>query len=139
MEKVIVFGKFDEIKSGHIYFLKKAKKLGHLTIVLLKDIVVRKSTGNFPVNTETKRVKALRDWKIADEIVLSDTTGFIDAAEKLKPDIICLGYNQKNLKEELESEILIKNLNIELKVMSEYKKKNGLEKSPSVDELIGSN
>ena len=96
---VLVFGTFDGIHDGHRYFLCEAKKLGHsLFISLAQDSTVLKFKGKKPRLTLSKRKANLSAEKLADKIVAGDKKlGNWSAIKKWKPDIVALGYDQKNL------------------------------------------
>lgn len=100
---VLVFGTFDVIHSGHKWFLKKAARLGdRLVAVVSRDDFVQEWKGRNPLMNENARMNALKSSGLVDEVVLSDqeirTYGIL---EKIKPDIICLGHDQKSLMEDL--------------------------------------
>ncbi|MCA9388819.1 adenylyltransferase/cytidyltransferase family protein [Candidatus Berkelbacteria bacterium] len=92
--KVYVFGSFDGLHPGHISFLKQAKKLGHLTVVVARDsnIVVRKKQA--PLFSEKKRKQTLTKLNIADEVILGQEGVKFDLLATKNIDVICLGYDQ---------------------------------------------
>lgn len=106
MTKVLVTGTFDLLHPGHLYLLKQAKKRGDfLMVVVARDATVKKVKGRKPLNNEKQRLNRLRRLKIADRAILGRYGDKLKIIEKLRPDIICLGYDQKvftkNLKKEL--------------------------------------
>ena len=105
MTKVIAFGTFDLLHKGHIYFLKKAKEKGSLLVIVGRDRNVEKVKGKKPVNNEKKRLNKIRKLNFVDKAVLGYKKDKYKIIEKIKPDVICLGYDQnsftKNLREEL--------------------------------------
>lgn len=103
MITVLVFGTFDVIHAGHKWFLKEAHKLGdRLVAVVSRDSFVLEQKGALPRENELSRIHALRSRGLVDHAVLADveirTYGVIQA---MKPDIICLGHDQKALGEDL--------------------------------------
>lgn len=117
--KVIVFGTFDMIHPGHRSFLKQARKHGEYLIVI---VARNKTVGEVKkknVNHERKRLKNMKDSKLADKVILGSLTDKYAAIKKYRPDTICLGYDQKyfidGLKEELERANLKKTKIIRLK------------------------
>lgn len=104
MIKVMVFGVFDGLHKGHQFFLKQAKKLGtDLIIVVTIDKVVKELKNKVPRFNLKKRIEDLRQLAITDEIVSGDKKiGSWKIIEKFKPDIIALGYDQKDLALNLE-------------------------------------
>ncbi len=100
----MVFGVFDGLHKGHKFFLREAKKLGgHLIVVVTPDEVALKIKGKFPKENVDKRISLIMTENLADEIVLGDSVlGSWKVLEDYRPDIIALGYDQKNLASGLE-------------------------------------
>jgi FAD synthetase len=91
MKVVLTGGKFNKIHPGHIWLLKKAKKLGKLIVVLAND-----SHNRRPYAVSAKaRKKNLAKLKIADKVVVGDPRRFVKVVYKYKPNVIVLGYDQK--------------------------------------------
>ncbi len=122
MKKVLAFGTFDKLHRGHTYYLKQAKKYGHLTVVVARDLTVRAVKGKFPENNEQKRLSQVQKLGIADHLILGNYSDKYTILDYVKPDVICLGYDHKtfteNLREELEKRRLYKT---EILRMKEYK------------------
>jgi cytidyltransferase-like protein len=63
MEKIVVSGGFDNIRSGDVRFLEEASKFGPLHVFLWSDTVVKAVTGahpKFPLEERTYFLEALR-------------------------------------------------------------------------------
>jgi len=106
MTKVLAFGTFDVLHKGHIYFLKKAKEKGNLLAVVVgRDRNVAKVKGKSPLNNEKKRLNKIKRLDFVDRALLGNLNDKYKIIEKIRPQIICLGYDQnsftKNLKKEL--------------------------------------
>ena len=96
-KRVLVFGTFDLIHPGHIYFLKKAKKQGDALIVIIaRDQTVKRIKKKKPLYNEDQRKKQVKDLKIADKVFLGNRIDKYRIIRKYSPDIICLGYDQKH-------------------------------------------
>ena len=98
MKKVLTFGTFDLIHPGHVNFLKQAKKHGNfLIVVVARDKTVRKLKGKRPHFDEKQRLKNIKKLKIASKVILGkhNLRKKYDIIEKTRPDVICLGYDQK--------------------------------------------
>lgn len=98
MKRVLVFGTFDLIHPGHVSFLKQAKKHGNFLIVVVAcDHTVKKLKGFWPHFNEKHRLKNVKKLKIANKVILGrhNLRKKYDIIEKIKPDIIYLGYDQK--------------------------------------------
>lgn len=106
IKKVLCFGTFDIVHPGHIYFLKQAKKYGDfLTVVIARDLTVLKVKGRIPKNHERKRLREIEELSIADRVILGDENDPYKIIERVEPDIICLGYDQKAFVDGLKAEL----------------------------------
>jgi cytidyltransferase-like protein len=96
MKKVLVFGTFDIFHEGHWDFLKQARKHGDfLRVVVARDVTVLKVKGHMPRYAEQERVEAIKKSGLANEVVLGSLDDRYEVVREYKPDIICLGYDQK--------------------------------------------
>ncbi len=96
MIRILVFGSFDPFHKGHLYYLKQAKKLGDILIVVVSsDEKIRKIKKHKPREGEQQRLRKIEDLKIADKVMIGEPAGDYNIIEKLNPDIIALGYDQK--------------------------------------------
>lgn len=102
---VLVFGTFDVIHPGHKWFLRKARLQGdRLVAAVARDTFIKEWKGHHPLLDEQSRILALEESGLVDTAILSDsdirTYGVVDA---VKPDFICLGHDQKALKDDIEN------------------------------------
>lgn len=92
----MVFGTFDILHPGHLYFFKQAKKLGDkLIVVVARDVNVEKVKGFLPKLNEKERLQIVKSLKIVDKAALGELRDRYRVILKYKPDVICLGYDQK--------------------------------------------
>lgn len=122
-KKVMVFGTFDYLHEGHEYFLKEAKKHGDfLLAVVARDRTVAELKGKRPAHSEKERLETIVKSGIADKVLLGrpgkDRYKII---EKIKPDVICLGYDQRFFAENLESELKKRGLKPKVIRLGPYK------------------
>ena len=113
VKKVIVFGTFDIFHNGHKNFLKQAKKHGDfLRVVVARDATVLKIKKYVPKHSEQERMDVIRKSALVNEVVLGGLNDKYEVIHDYKPDIICLGYDQKffvkNLRKKLDESGLIK-------------------------------
>ncbi|MDD5178483.1 MAG: FAD synthase [Candidatus Nanoarchaeia archaeon] len=123
MTKVLVFGTYDIFHPGHEFFLKKAKSYGDkLIVVIARDSTVNKLKGEKPKNSEKKRHSKIKLLSYVDKVYLGYKRDKYKIIEKIKPDIICLGYDQssfnKNLKKILKERGLSPKI---IKIKESYK------------------
>ncbi len=112
MKKIIVFGTFDIFHPGHQDFFRQAKKFGDfLVVVVARDKNVRNIKGRYPKNSEGKRLDIIRKCKLVDRAVLGNENKTTKKNYKYKilseekPDVICLGYDQRVNEKELQKKL----------------------------------
>jgi FAD synthetase len=122
MKKVMVFGSFDHLHPGHLYFLSEAKRLGdELIVVLARDETIRLLKGKSPKYTEQERKLHLHTTGIPDRIVLGKIKDKFRVIVEHQPDIICLGYDQHSFDANLEAELKKRGLHPEIIRIGPYK------------------
>jgi FAD synthetase len=108
MKTVMAFGTFDFLHPGHVFYLKKAKKLGdRLVVVVARDRNVRLIKGKKPLNGEKDRLLVVKQLRFVDRAVLGDRLlRKLAIVKRFHPTTIALGYDQwpsiPSLREELE-------------------------------------
>jgi len=122
MKKVLSFGTFDILHPGHTYFLKQAKKYGDfLVVVVARDLTVKKVRGRMGGNDEKIRKRGVENLKIADQVLLGDENDYYKVLDKVRPDVICLGYDQKSFTDDLEQELRKRKINSKIVRIKSYK------------------
>ena len=113
----IVFtgGVFDIIHLGHITALNEAKSYGDfLVVVVARDETVERMKGRKPLNDEISRLKIVKCLRMVDVALLGDEKNQYKIVEKVKPDVIALGYDQKHSEDEVKREVERLGLNVEV-------------------------
>ncbi|NTW22091.1 adenylyltransferase/cytidyltransferase family protein [Candidatus Falkowbacteria bacterium] len=106
MRKVLVFGTFDLFHPGHRSFLRQARRYGDkLYAVIARDRTVLAVKKALPLQDELSRLAAVRDSGLVDEAVLGSLRDKYLAIKKVRPDVICLGYDQIYLTDTLASKL----------------------------------
>lgn len=90
--KVLAGGCFNALHPGHVYFLKEAKKLGDILVVVLTNDANNKKPYAVP---SEKRKASLQNIGIVDKIVVGMAEDFSAVVKNERPDIIALGYDQQ--------------------------------------------
>ena len=113
MKKVLVFGTFDLFHPGHDFFLKKAKEYGDiLEVVVARDETVKEIKKEYPLNDEIKRFENVKELDYVDNVYFgSEGEDKYKIIEELKPDVICLGYDQYSFTEGLKEILNERGLN----------------------------
>jgi len=104
--KILVFGTFDIFHPGHVSFLKQARAFGdHLSVVIARDKTVLKVKHALPRNNEKQRLETVKNSGLADCVVLGSLGDKYKIIQKIKPDIICLGYDQTFFIEQIKEKL----------------------------------
>src|SRR6266481_4085619 len=113
---VMVFGTFDVIHAGHIYFLREAKKLGsELVVSVARDLNVQKIKREKTWRLEKSRAEDLRALGIAEKVVLGGVKNHLPHIKKVAPDIIALGHDQKHYVKNLAKDL--KGIGLQTKIV----------------------
>jgi len=138
MKKVMVTGAFDVLHKGHEHFFREAKQQGDFLVVVVgRDKTIEKVKDELPLNNENVRLRNVKKLGIADKVVLGHEDDQLKIVEEEKPNIICLGYDQKSfITKGLREKLAKRGLTPEIKIMEPFKpetykssimKKKGLE------------
>lgn len=96
---VLASGVFDLLHLGHVKFLEEAKNAGgkkaELVVIIARDSTVQKIKGRKPIMPENQRRMLVESLKVVDEAVLGlENLDVADVIDRIKPDLIALGYDQ---------------------------------------------
>lgn len=122
-KKVLVFGTFDGLHEGHKDFFRQAKEYGdYLMVVVGRDSTVLGLKKRLPKHKENERLDAVQKAPYVDYARLgNESISRYEVIKELKPDIICLGYDQIFFVDKLEEKIKEFGLKIEIKRLKAYK------------------
>ncbi len=102
---VFIGGGFELIHYGHVYTISKAKSLGDVLVVsVARDSTIRRRKKREPIINEEDRVRLLSSLRQVDAAILGVEGDIYVTLEKVKPDIVALGYDQYHLEEEVKRE-----------------------------------
>ncbi len=102
LKVVFIGGTFEVIHAGHLYTIQEAKKLGDiLVVVVARDSTVRKRKGREPIAPEDQRVEVAGAIRQVDAAILGSETNIYDTLERVRPDIVALGYDQYHTEEDI--------------------------------------
>jgi FAD synthetase len=101
---VLASGVFDLLHLGHVKFLEEAKKAGgknaELLVIVARDSTVQETKGRKPVMPEAQRLALVESLRVVDEAVLGlEEFDIGDVIERIKPEVIALGYDQADMEE----------------------------------------
>jgi FAD synthetase len=113
-KRVMAVGVFDILHLGHLHYLQEARKLGdELVVVVATDEMVRRRKHQ-PIIAQDMRLEMVRGLKPVDDAVLGDPNDQLKSVERLRPDIIALGYDDYHKVEELKARMAERGLTPEV-------------------------
>lgn len=124
-EKIMIFGTFDGLHKGHLNLFKQARNLSNkpfLVVSIARDINVKKIKGKKPYLNESKRMKLVKNNNQVDKVVLSGKVNYLPHILKENPDIIALGYDQKEYTNTLKKDLKNKGLNVKIVRLKPFRK-----------------
>lgn len=105
LKVVMIGGAFEIIHPGHLHTIEQAKKLGDtLVVVVATDKNIVKNKGREPVTKQEWRVKLVAAVRGVDVSVAGGTGSIYDTLEKVRPDVVALGYDQIHDPADIEAE-----------------------------------
>jgi cytidyltransferase-like protein len=129
VKKVMVFGTFDGLHEGHLNFFRQARGLASkpfLIVSVARDKNVKRIKGRLPFLNEKKRaslIGKLIKSKAVHKVVLSGVNNHIPHILKESPDIIALGYDQKDYVKNLKKDLKNKGLIVKISRLRPFKEK----------------
>jgi len=125
----MIFGTFDIIHMGHIHMFKEALEHGdHLVAIIARDCNVERVKGVGLLHSEEERLEFLKHIDIINTVCLGNKENPYSIIEEHKPDVIALGYDQKEYVDKLSDFLTTKNIEakiVRLKPYLENKYKSG--------------
>ena len=102
-KKVMVFGVFDLLHPGHLWFLRSAREQGsELIVVVARDSIVEQLKGKRPQQSQEERIRIVNSIPEVSRVLLGDAIqGSYKVIFAHQPDVICLGYDQHMLADDL--------------------------------------
>lgn len=137
---VLASGVFDLVHYGHVYFLQEAKKAGgknaRLVVIVARDKTVERLKGKPPVLPEEQRRAIVEALKPVDEAVLGrEDFDMEEMLREIRPDIVAVGYDQKDIEEKVSRLVSEKRLPIKVVIVGRFAP-TGLESSSRIKRKI---
>jgi len=102
---VMIGGAFEIIHPGHLHTITEAKRFGNtLVVVVAADRTVSKNKGREPVTTQDWRVRLVAALREVDVALPGGQGSIYDTLEKVRPDVVALGYDQTHNPVDIENE-----------------------------------
>jgi FAD synthetase len=118
-KKVLASGVFDLLHLGHVRFLEEAKRTSgpnaELIVIVARDSTVENRKGTRPVMPENQRCALVDSLKVVDCAILG-FEGFDigKVIEKIRPDVIAVGYDQEGMERTVRDYAEKENLKIRI-------------------------
>ena len=110
-EQIMVFGTFDGLHHGHRNFFAQAVKFGRVVAVVARDTNVEKLKKKLPAEQERIRLAKVAHDKNVWKAMLGNYEDFLQPIEKIQPEILALGFDQKTFSiRELKMKLKLRNL-----------------------------
>jgi FAD synthetase len=140
---VLASGVFDLLHLGHVKFLEEAKKAGgkdaELIVIIARDSTVEKNKGRKPVMPENQRRALVESLKVVDEAVLGfEEFDIGDVIERIKPDVIALGYDQADMEKHVQEYVDKHKLNVAVVRIGKFEE-DALDSSSKIRQKIVEN
>ena len=129
MSRVVAQGTFDILHPGHVHYLQDARSMGDT----LHVIVARQSNVTHkpdPVVPGPQRVEMVAALDPVDHARLGHPADIFVPIEEIDPDVIALGYDQHHDAEAIESQLVERGIDCEVRRASARER--------SADELLSS-
>ncbi len=100
---MLATGVFDLLHIGHLRFLEESKKKGgpgsKLVVVIARDKTVFRRKGKGPVVPEDQRRELVAALRVVDRAILGrEEIDLLGILEEVKPDVVCVGYDQDKIR-----------------------------------------
>jgi len=138
---VLASGTFDLLHYGHVHYLANAKKAGgenaKLVVIVARDKTVERLKGRKPVFPEDQRRALVEALKVVDEAILGyEEMDMTKVIEKVKPNVIALGYDEEKVEERLRELAAKKNLSFRVVRIGKFGKKDVVSSSKIKKKII---
>ncbi len=105
LKVIFIGGGFEIIHQGHLYTIEKAKSLGDVLVIsVARDSTIRRRKKREPVAGEKERVALLSSLRQVDAAILGVEGDIYETLEKVRPDVVALGYDQHHAESDVARE-----------------------------------
>lgn len=100
---MLATGVFDLLHLGHLRFLQESKRKGgprsKLVVVVARDKTVFRRKGKGPVIPEDQRRELVGALRVVDRAILGrEEIDLLGILKEVKPNIVCVGYDQDEIR-----------------------------------------
>ncbi|WP_254271741.1 FAD synthase [Haloarcula marina] len=114
MTRVVAQGTFDILHPGHVHYLRDAKAMGdELHVIVARSVNVTHKEP--PVVPDEQRREMVAALKPVDEAHLGHSEDIFVPIERIRPDVIALGYDQHHDDEKLRAALADRGIDCEVR------------------------
>ncbi len=100
---MLATGVFDLLHLGHLRFLEESKRKGgprsKLVVVVARDKTVFRRKGKGPVMPEDQRRELVAALRVVNQAILGrEEIDLLGILKEVRPDIVCVGYDQDEIR-----------------------------------------
>ena len=100
---MLATGVFDLLHLGHLRFLEESKRNGgnrsKLVVVVARDKTVLRMKGRGPIIPEDQRRELVAALRVVDRAILGrEEIDLLGVLQEIKPNIVCVGYDQDEIR-----------------------------------------
>jgi len=137
---VLATGAFDLLHSGHVRFLQASKRIGgpgaRLIVVVARDKTVLNRKGRMPILPEDQRRELVGSLRVVDKAILGHSRlDLLGVLREVRPDIISVGYDQKQIKASVEKLLREQGLPVRVVQIPKFGP-NGLNSSTGIKQRV---
>ena len=125
---------------GHVRFLEASKRRGgpgaKLIVVVARDKTVLNRKGRMPILPEDQRRELVGSLRVVDKAILGHTRlDLLGVLREVRPDIISVGYDQKQIKASVEKLLREQGLHVRVVQIPKFGP-NGLNSSTGIKQRV---
>jgi FAD synthetase len=137
---VLATGAFDLLHLGHVRFLEASKRRGgpgaKLIVVVARDKTVLNRKGRMPILPEDQRRELVGSLRVVDKAIIGHTRlDLLGVLREVRPDIISVGYDQKQIKASVERLLREQGLHVRVVQIPKFGP-NGLNSSTGIKQRV---
>ena len=137
---VLATGAFDLLHLGHVRFLEASNRRGgpgaKLIVVVARDKTVLNRKGRMPILPEDQRRELVGSLRVVDKAILGHTRlDLLGVLREVRPDIISVGYDQKQIKASVEKLLREQDLHVRVVQIPKFGP-NGLNSSTGIKRRV---
>ncbi|HVH14985.1 MAG TPA: adenylyltransferase/cytidyltransferase family protein [Candidatus Angelobacter sp.] len=137
---VLATGAFDLLHLGHVRFLQASKRRGgpgaKLIVLVARDKTVLNRKRRMPILPEDQRRELVGSLRVVDKAILGHTRlDLLGVLREVKPDIISVGYDQKQIKASVERLLREQDLHVHVVQIPKFGP-NGLNSSTGIKQRV---